>query len=165
MEYDKSRVYTGLTADEVKVGSKGYFGDCLVSIKRQLQANLAPEELVHVDGENSRDRFIVNRDGNMAYALFYKIEDSVKDAYRPYETQEEFVNDFKTRVKAYGEDFQKCPMLNPLIWVKHEGDDQMYGITGFADDYVKFSGNNYTAFSELFNNWTYLDGSIVGLKI
>lgn len=165
MEYDKSRVYTGLTADEVYVGSKGYFGDCLASIKRQLQANLDPEELVHVDNENSRDRFIVNRDGIMAYALFYKIEDSVKDAYRPYETQEELVNDFKARVKAYGAGFQKCPMFNPLIWIQNEEDGQMYSITGFADDCVKLPGNNYIAFSELFKNWTYLDGSVVGLKI
>lgn len=37
MEFDKSKVYTVLNADEVKIGSKGYFADRLLSLKQIVE--------------------------------------------------------------------------------------------------------------------------------
>ena len=36
MEFDKSKVYTAVNADEVKVGSKGYFADTIAGLKNNI---------------------------------------------------------------------------------------------------------------------------------
>lgn len=41
MEFDKSRVFTALNADEIKVGSKGYFADNLRSLRGAAEGSAA----------------------------------------------------------------------------------------------------------------------------
>ena len=36
MVLDKNRLYTAVNADEVKVGSKGYFADSIGKLKRKI---------------------------------------------------------------------------------------------------------------------------------
>ena len=39
MEFDKSRIYTMVNADEVKLGSAGYFADNIYSLQQAVQHN------------------------------------------------------------------------------------------------------------------------------
>lgn len=48
MEFDKSRVYTALNADEVKLGSKVFVADNLTALKRKVEEN-ALENLFILD--------------------------------------------------------------------------------------------------------------------
>lgn len=40
MEFDKAKVFTALNADEVKVGSKGYFADSIRVLKETIKETL-----------------------------------------------------------------------------------------------------------------------------
>ena len=48
MEFDKSRVYTALNADEVKPGSKVFVADSLAALKLKVKEN-APQDLFILD--------------------------------------------------------------------------------------------------------------------
>ncbi len=57
MEFDKSRVYTALNADELKVGSKVIVSDCISELK-ELVANYKDadaRELIRICSESSLD--------------------------------------------------------------------------------------------------------------
>lgn len=73
MEFDKSRVYTALNADELKVGSKVIVADNV----RDLKDAVKDEDvciLQHIAVENSTFRF-VSADNGESYALAYLVEE------------------------------------------------------------------------------------------
>lgn len=58
MEFDKSRVFTALNAEEVKVGSKGYGSDSMEDLKNKVIKGGELSELIEIRGEDSILRFI-----------------------------------------------------------------------------------------------------------
>lgn len=81
MEFDKSRVYTALNADELQVGSKIVAADSLGLLKKRVQSidnadSRWPLELVSVDSENEVYRFSVVQAGSEScYELAYLVEE------------------------------------------------------------------------------------------
>lgn len=79
MEFDKNKVYTALNADEVKVGSIGFFADTLQELEDRVK-NETP--LLIVQSINNKDytcRFH-SGDGNGIWGiweLFYLVEEPV----------------------------------------------------------------------------------------
>lgn len=73
MVFDKSRVYTALNADELKVGSKIIVADNITSLK-ELVACEDVCILQNIATENSTFRFIAEDDGG-SYALAYLVEE------------------------------------------------------------------------------------------
>lgn len=77
MEFDKTKVYTALNADEVKPGSKGYFADSIgllkEAVKNERKANYGKIESIS-DNEYDACRFIIIDDA--CYAFFYLVEES-----------------------------------------------------------------------------------------
>lgn len=73
MEFDKSKVYTALNADELKPGSKVICANYLESLKTQVQANSYPSyvvELSQIMGTSSTNRFGVGDETfNLAYLV------------------------------------------------------------------------------------------------
>ena len=72
MEFDKSRVYTALNADELKVGSKVIVADNIASLKVFVQ----DEDVCILQGITSESdvyRFIISVDG--VYSLAYLVEE------------------------------------------------------------------------------------------
>lgn len=57
MEFDKSRVYTALNADELKVGSKVIVADKLATLRREVEENHCPITLEAVLDEETAFRF------------------------------------------------------------------------------------------------------------
>lgn len=60
MEYDKSRVYTALNADELKVGSVVYVADDLSTLKSKVLEELEDFILLKVRQEDECRRFVAN---------------------------------------------------------------------------------------------------------
>jgi hypothetical protein len=75
MEFDKSRVYTLLNADELKVGSKVIVADNLKCLKDRVEHGLEINELMGVGEENCIYRFST---GYGVFAIAYLVEEPQK---------------------------------------------------------------------------------------
>ena len=75
MEYDKSKVYTALNADELKIGSKVIVADTLECLKSRVRENdtFYTGSLQSVSPENVQCRFYF--DNGSSYALAYLVEE------------------------------------------------------------------------------------------
>lgn len=110
MEFDKSRVYTTLNAEDLPIGSKCIFADDLDSLREKVQeAEFHVSKLTAVEQDCALYRFDDNDD---AYALAYLVELPKEPKHKPfYDT----ATAFKT-IAAHGG------------WLKD--DDTYYLVTG-----------------------------------
>ena len=90
MEFDKTRVYTALNANEVKVGSKGYFADSISDLKKKVNDDSVLLTLTKIYGEESATRFSISPISS--YILFYLVEEPKEKIYRPYDDITEMPN-------------------------------------------------------------------------
>ena len=81
MEFDKSRVYTVLNADELKVGSKVIVADSLSTLKARVEHLKTKEDeenvivtIIEIRDEYYQQRFIDN-EGHDAWNLVYLISE------------------------------------------------------------------------------------------
>ena len=172
MEFDKSKVYTALNADEVKIGSKGYFADnlyelqCVIHNKKDnfftIKEILKPDEKFRFLAKNLVGAYI-------SWNLFYLVEEPKEKKFRPYKDTDEMIEDFKKRYNSYGGwSGKNNPMYSPLIWIKPKGTEKnSYLITRFSEKKVTFilECSIYTMpLYALFEDYTYLDGSPCGIE-
>lgn len=73
MEFDVSRVYTAINADELPVGSKCIFADTLKDLKDKVLSNddCSTYTLKAIGDEDSKDRF---KDFSCTWSLVYLVE-------------------------------------------------------------------------------------------
>lgn len=160
MEFDKSRVYTSVNADEVKVGSEGYFADNVYSLQQAVQYK-DKECFGKVDcirGTDTGFRFAVD---GACFSLFYFIDEQEEKKLRPYKDTDEMVEDFKKR-------FNVCvqPYEMPLIWIKLKDTDKKYLVVRFASSLTICHNIEVYAptLEDLVEGYTYLDGSPCGIE-
>ena len=170
MEFDKSKVYTALNADEVKIGSKGYFANNIANLKDKVElSNLSLFEVTEILDESDKFRFKSEVTGEV-FNLFYLFEEPQEKKFRPYTDTDEMVEDYKRRYNSYSGGYGKNnPMYNPLVWVKAEDvKEHKYLITWFSDSgevTMNFETSVYTInLRTLFDDYTYLDGSPCGIE-
>lgn len=72
MEFNKSKVYTALNAEEVRDGSKVVFADSLKDLKEYVKDECF-DTLESVRGEDQSERFV--RKGGIAFALCYLVDE------------------------------------------------------------------------------------------
>jgi len=70
MEFDKNKVLTCVTADQAKVGQKGWFGEYLDTLKERVEKE-QPNVLERVD-LSGKARYIFRTNGD-GYSLFYPV--------------------------------------------------------------------------------------------
>ena len=70
MEFDKSKVLTCVTADQAKVGQKGWFADDLKWLMNQVEQDEPVGQIVCINPDYNKYRFKVSIDGD-AFSLFY----------------------------------------------------------------------------------------------
>lgn len=165
MEFDKTKVYSSVNADEVKPGSKGFVGDTLFGLREKVEGG--PErfsivEVVDINKDNVPARFCVQNDGYETWNLFYLVKEPEPKKPRPYRDTAEMLLDFRERFNLIGH-----PDRLPPIWIKNKSNDICYLVVRVADDNVTFvsdGGAHTSAMDNLFNNYTYLDGSLIGTK-
>jgi len=173
MLFDKSKVFTALNADELKVGSKGYFTDNIESLESVVQSEdyLAFGELEKIQKPNMSCRFRM-KESNTSFNLFYLVEESEEKKFRPYSNPEEMIEDFKKRYNAYGGWSGKDnPMYNPMIWIKSKTTGFRHLVTDYGcgdgspcNKSCIWIGSFSLVFKELFDKYTYLDGTPCGIE-
>lgn len=171
MEFDKSKVFTALNADEVKLGSKGYYADNLNTLKERVGNNDQSYYGVITDITDARRTYRFQT-GKIRYNLFYLVEEPQEKKFRPYSTPDEMIEDFKKRYSSYGGwSGNGNPMYNPMIWIKPKTTGFCHLVTDYGDDdncghcnrSCIWIGSISIGFKELHKNYTYLDGSPCGI--
>ena len=104
MTFDKSRVYTALNADELKIGSKCIFANCLADLMDAVE-NDKKNQVGRFTKAFNCDyiaRFCDNYGGN--FVLAYLVESPAEPKYKPFKNIEEAMK----AIKAHGG------------WIKHK---------------------------------------------
>lgn len=172
MEFDMTKVFTALNADEVKVGSKGYGSNTIKGLMVEVDNSLGNDygEIYDIKDSSFSNRFFIKKRGG--FNLFYLVEEPAKKEYRSYNDMNEMIEDFEKRFYLVPQVLNLSQVLRlPQIWVKgkHEGKckDEIVQVVGFYKDLVTichaYDVNEFTLY-ELFDHFTYLDGSPCGIK-
>ena len=95
MKFDKSKVYTAVNADELKIGSKCIFADTVKGLRRRVEeegaANRA-ETFYRLHNNGADNLFVGN---NYAYCYAYLIEPPAEPKYKPFESAEKAIEAIK----------------------------------------------------------------------
>ena len=84
MELDKSRVYTAVNANELKIGSRCIFANTILSLREEVESLKGGEfigELIAILDDNLVNRL---RGEKGAYPLAYLIEPPAEPKYKPF---------------------------------------------------------------------------------
>lgn len=171
MKIDESKIYTLLTADKVRLGSKGYFADTLKNLREVVDQERSENygEIGEIKDNSYIARFKIKNfdiEESLAnpfrsYGLFYLVEESKEKKLRPYRDTDEMIEDFMKRFNV-----NVPPYEMPLIWVKTKCADKKYLIVRFASNLtICLNFEVYTpTFEDLVEGYTYLDGSPCGIE-
>ena len=91
MEFDKSRVYTAVNADELPIGSKCVFADTIQGLKERKYI----DTLIGIADERRVCRFASEHGSDWKYALAYLIEPPAEPKYKPFESVEKAMDAIK----------------------------------------------------------------------
>lgn len=89
MEFDKSRVYTALNADELQIGSKCIFADTVKGLRRKVEEDTDCVETFYRLHNNGCDDLFVGND--CAYCYAYLIEPPAEPKYKPFSSEEKAI--------------------------------------------------------------------------
>ncbi len=169
MEFDKRKVFTALNADEVKLGSKGYFADSLYDLRQLITAGDEDRYFGRIAGIAPADetyRFTDICDNS--YNLFYLVEEPEEKKFRPYKNANEMIEDFKKRYNSYcGCSGKDNPMSQPMIFIKHKTTGFCHLLTYYQTDELykcAWFGGSCIDFETLYEYYTYLDGTPCGIE-
>ena len=140
MEFDKSRVYTALNADELEIGSKCIFADTIQDLREQVQDELAKayaKTLTELYDDDSVDRFKV---GCCTYLYAYLIEPPDEPKYKPFKSVEEAMK----AIKAHGG------------WVKDTICNRCYAIVAYGSGFVETT-QYAVSIRALFKSYVFVD--------
>ena len=93
MEFDKSKVYTAVNADELPIGSKCIFADTVKGLRRKVEEDIDRIETFYRLHNNGVDDLFVGNDSTYSYA--YLIEPPVEQRYKPFSSEEKEVEVIK----------------------------------------------------------------------
>ena len=114
MEFDKSRIFTALNADELKIGSKVIVADSLGRLKECVESNKNICTLINITNEDCAYRFETN---NHAWLLAYLIEEPEEVYYVGYDLQQDMLT-WCNDCKVYKHVFRKFHTLKEVSdWI------------------------------------------------
>ena len=96
MEFEKSRVYTAVNADELPIGSRCVFADTIHDLRKKVESDSVQRHvyvLRAVRDGCEKERF--EEDVNTTFLLAYLIEPPSKPKYRPFESVEKAMEAIK----------------------------------------------------------------------
>jgi hypothetical protein len=137
MEFDRSKILTVVTADQAKVGQKGWFGEYLDTLKERVEKE-QPNVLERVD-LSGKARYIFRTNGD-GYSLFYP---EPEPSYRPFTNDE--LND----------------IVGKVVTSKLTGNNRIVSERA-SHNLVRIGGSQYTAENLL--EWYILNGEPCGMK-
>lgn len=146
MEFEKSRVYTAVNADELKIGSKCIFADTICILREQVQRKNYEDcifLLRRIRGDDSTYRF---DDGERWFSFAYLIEPSAEPKYLPFASN-------KKAMEA---------IMKHGGWVKNKNEQYSF-ITaidiGEEDEYEIKIDDDWLSADELLKNYVFVDDS------
>lgn len=124
MEFDKSRIYTAINADELQIGSKVILSNVLSELKEavEVEKEEAIQTLAIIRGENEVLRFTGDK-YHSGYTLAYLIEPPAEKKYKPFGSVEEAMK----AIKAHGG------------WVKNMTRNSSYAVVAYYAETVETS--------------------------
>ena len=144
MEFDKTRVYTAVNADELKVGSKCIFADTVSGLRQAVQDkefDTHVQILTRVSDDDSVARFLTS---NYQWLYAYLIEPPAEPKYKPFSSVEKAM---ETIIQHGG-------------WVKDKKNNVQLLVVGFDDDNVFVLGNGYScSYIGLFLDYVFVNDS------
>lgn len=143
MKFDKTRIYSICNADEVKVGSKGFFADNISDLKKKVSEGHELLTLVKIYGEKSATRFSISPVSS--YILFYLVEEPEEKKYRPYNDTAEMPNG---------------AMLDIVV----SSDNTRLLITAAEDKRVYFGPQGWVDLYDLYKYYTWPNGTPCGVE-
>jgi len=150
MEFDKSKVYTALNADELKEGDKVLLADNLEDLKNQVEDDKTPIILAAIASEDQQFRF--KNTADLWYALAYLVFSPPKPKYKPF-------SDSKTAMRTIAEHGG---------WIIFDGVYHLIkGLdVGCSCKNEVFVDDDWYSAEYIFNNCNFADdGSPVGVKV
>ena len=89
MEFDKSKVYTAVNADELQIGSKCIFADTVKGLRRKVEEDAdCVETFYRLHNNGGDDLFVGN---NYVYCYAYLIEPPAEPKYKPFENLKQLI--------------------------------------------------------------------------
>ena len=144
MKFDKSKVYTALNADELKIGSKCIFADTVSGLRQTVQDkefDTHVQILTRVSDDDSVARFLTS---NYQWLYAYLIELPAEPKYLPFASNKKAM---EAIVKHGG-------------WVKHKNEQYSF-ITaidiGEEDEYEIKIDDDWFSADELLKNYVFAD--------
>jgi len=137
MEFDKSKILTVVTADQAKVGQKGWFAVLPEYIKESMSSGQEPSVLSNIDLDSPTP---FTREGGYEWPLFYP---TPEPTYRPFKNAEEF-----------------APYRDRWVRIKDEAD--IYRVESYNGLEVEFS-QAVLSFTEAFECCEFDDGTPFGV--
>lgn len=148
MGFDKSKVYTALNADELKLGSKCVFADTINDLRKYTQdkdVDTYVQRLKCLYGDEYSARFIA--DDKSLYTYAYLIDEP---QYKPFES----VDKAMEALRSHG------------AWVEHKALVSRLLIVGMDDDGCYLGDADYYSFEVLFQDFVFADdGSPCGESV
>lgn len=145
MEFDKSRVYTALNAEELKIGSKCIFADTICSLREQVQRKNYEDSIFllrSIRGDDSTYRF---DDGERRFSFVYLIEPPAELEYTPFSSN-------KKAMEA---------IMKHGGWVYHKKAGFFFFIAGIdidgEDGPIIQMGTDWYGADELFRKYVFAD--------
>lgn len=121
MEFDKSRIYTAVNADELPIGSICIFANTLGGLRTYVECDCAKCTLKVVADEHEEARF--GNEQDLFWCLAYLIEPPAEPKYKPFESVEEAMK----AIKAHGG------------WVKNMTRNSSYAVVAYYAETVETS--------------------------
>ena len=140
MEFDKSRVYTALNADELKVDSKVYVSDNMYYLKKCVEDNLESCILTEVLWEKEANRFCIDDMFNEKWQLAYLIEPPAEPKYKPFSN----IDKAMEAIKNHGG------------WIKKKSNGYQYIVIAKSPSSLRFFDGWFTL-EEIFYDYVFAD--------
>lgn len=165
MIFDKTKVYTAVNADELKVGDKVYIADNLYDLKYDVENDCNLAVIVDIYDCTFNERFKIkfccneNPDCYAEYSLAYLVERAKEEKWRPFKDIQELIDAWKDKTGVTAR-----ANTMPLIWLRYKKDNHKRCMTSFYDDNTVVTGGSFQTMEDLFNEFEFLDGTPCGVK-
>ena len=144
MEFNKSRVYTAVNAEDLPIGSKCIFADTLGALSAKVQSE-EYKDFITILKRIYNDGFYNRFDtGDDLFCFAYLIESSSKPMYKPFSSVEKAM---EVIMKHGG-------------WVKDEGTGCTFLVLGYGkhkEDFSIYIGSEWAPLEDLFIDFVFAD--------
>lgn len=149
MKFDKSRVYTALNADELKIGSKCIFANCLADLMDAVENDKKNQvgRFTKAFDCDYISRFCDNYGGN--FVLAYLVESPAEPKYKPFKNIDEAMK----AIKAHGG------------WIKYKVSGRSSLVFAYDEETITISDDELDT-NTLFLTYVFADdGSPCGVPV